>query len=88
MFHVQTESSDGPSFHQGIGPHHDVLVPGCWFFQLPHKVCTSVRKFIFLLFISVSMFFTILSKSSSQLKAVEALEANERALVYYMVHRL
>ena len=30
---LQTESSDGPSFHQGIGPHNDVLVPGCWFFN-------------------------------------------------------
>ena len=30
---LQTESSDGPSFHQGIGPHNDVLVSGCWFFN-------------------------------------------------------
>ena len=30
---LQTESSDGPSFHQGIGPYNDVLVPGCRFFN-------------------------------------------------------
>lgn len=33
----QNESHDGPSFHKGIGPRNDVMLPGVWFFQLPHK---------------------------------------------------
>lgn len=28
-----------PAYHHGNGPYHDVDIPGCWFFKLPHKVC-------------------------------------------------
>ncbi|XP_015414654.1 PREDICTED: DNA polymerase subunit gamma-1, partial [Myotis davidii] len=26
-----------PAYHHGNGPYHDVDIPGCWFFKLPHK---------------------------------------------------
>ncbi|EPQ20484.1 DNA polymerase subunit gamma-1 [Myotis brandtii] len=32
-----------PAYHHGNGPYHDVDIPGCWFFKLPHKVCVLVR---------------------------------------------
>nr|XP_057931486.1 DNA polymerase subunit gamma-1 isoform X1 [Doryrhamphus excisus] len=34
--HYAPEESNCP-YHQGIGPHNDVDIPGCWFFKLPHK---------------------------------------------------
>lgn len=30
-----------PAYHHGNGPYNDVDIPGCWFFKLPHKVCSD-----------------------------------------------
>ncbi|NWX46338.1 DPOG1 polymerase, partial [Steatornis caripensis] len=29
-------------YHHGNGPYHDVNIPGCWFFKLPHKATLAL----------------------------------------------